>query len=239
LLLVHDLHPYDVTTRVEQALEGVRPYLGSHGGDVELLEVSDDGVVRLQLLGSCDGCASSSVTLKLAVEGAIEAAAPEVVSIEVATPGHTDSVAAGPLISADSLWSRVGIDPNPSSEANANGRHGSSWEQVPDFAALADGSVTRSVVSQIAVLGCRIGTDLYAFHDRCAQCGGSLAGATLGRLLGGAAGDAALRCSSCGTHFQVRKAGTCLERPELHLDPLPLLVDHSVVSVAVPVAVAV
>ena len=45
----------------------MRPYLGSHGGDVELLGVTDDGVVRLRLLGSCDGCPSSSVTLKLAV----------------------------------------------------------------------------------------------------------------------------------------------------------------------------
>ncbi len=82
LLLVHGLHPYDVATRVEHALQSVRPYLGSHGGDVELLEVADD-VVRLRLLGSCDGCASSSVTLKLAVEGAIEAAAPEITAIEV------------------------------------------------------------------------------------------------------------------------------------------------------------
>ncbi|CAN5256890.1 hypothetical protein BH18ACT9_BH18ACT9_01960 [soil metagenome] len=55
LLLVHGLHPYDVGQRVELALEGVRPYLGSHGGDVELLGVRDDGVVRLRLLGSCDG----------------------------------------------------------------------------------------------------------------------------------------------------------------------------------------
>ena len=79
LLLVHGLHPYDVRTRVERALDSVRPYLGSHGGDVELLEVSDEGVVRLRLLGSCDGCPSSSVTLELAVEDAIEAAAPEIV----------------------------------------------------------------------------------------------------------------------------------------------------------------
>ncbi|MEJ7743784.1 MAG: NifU family protein [Nocardioidaceae bacterium] len=85
LLVVHGLHPYDVVTRVEQALESVRPYLGTHGGDVELLSVSDDGVVRLRLLGSCDGCPSSSVTLTLAVEGAVEAAAPEVTSIEVET----------------------------------------------------------------------------------------------------------------------------------------------------------
>ena len=63
LLLVHGLHPYGVEDGCERALESVRPYLGSHGGDVELLEVTDDGVVRLRMLGSCDGCASSAVTL--------------------------------------------------------------------------------------------------------------------------------------------------------------------------------
>ncbi|HTF08615.1 MAG TPA: NifU family protein, partial [Asanoa sp.] len=46
LLLVHGLHPYDVERRVSEALDSVRPYLGSHGGDVSLLGV-DDGVVRL------------------------------------------------------------------------------------------------------------------------------------------------------------------------------------------------
>ena len=64
----------------------MRPYLGSHGGDVELLDVTADGVVRLRMLGSCDGCPSSAVTLKLAVEGAIEAAAPEITAIEVEEP---------------------------------------------------------------------------------------------------------------------------------------------------------
>ena len=86
LLIVHGLHPYGVDQRVEEALESVRPYLGSHGGDVELLEVTESGTVRLRLLGSCDGCPSSSVTLNLAVEGAIKSAAPEVISIEVETP---------------------------------------------------------------------------------------------------------------------------------------------------------
>ena len=104
LLLVHDLHPYDVQTRVEQALDSVRPYLGSHGGDVELLGVSEDGVVRLRLLGSCDGCASSSVTLKLAVEGAIEAAAPEIVGIEVEMPAEALRSPPG----RSSRWSRCG-----------------------------------------------------------------------------------------------------------------------------------
>jgi Fe-S cluster biogenesis protein NfuA/nitrite reductase/ring-hydroxylating ferredoxin subunit len=229
LLLVHNLHPYDVQTRVEQALEKVRPYLGSHGGDVELLEVTEDDVVRLRLLGSCNGCASSSVTLKLAVEGAIEAAAPEVVNIEVETPANDSPVTAGPVITVESLWSHLG---------QAEAATGSSWESVPALTGLADGEVAQLVAGTVAIVGCRIGTDLFAFVDRCGQCGSPLTGATLGRLLGGAVGDAALRCADCSAHFEVRRAGVCLERPELHLDPLPLLVDHGVASVAVPVTVA-
>ncbi|HEY2290587.1 MAG TPA: NifU family protein [Thermoanaerobaculia bacterium] len=82
LLLLHDLHPEDTESRVLRALDGVRPYLGSHGGDVQLLGIAD-GVVRLRLEGSCHGCPSSAVTMKLAIEKAIAEAAPEVVGIEV------------------------------------------------------------------------------------------------------------------------------------------------------------
>jgi Fe-S cluster biogenesis protein NfuA len=91
LLLVHGLHPDDVATRVEAALARVRPLLGAHAGDVELLGVDLDAgtgeaTVRLRLLGSCDGCPSSAVTLQLAVERAVLDAAPEVVAIEVDQP---------------------------------------------------------------------------------------------------------------------------------------------------------
>jgi Fe-S cluster biogenesis protein NfuA len=122
LLLVHGLHPYDVRQRVEQALADVRPYLGSHEGDVELLEITADGVVRLQLLGNCDGCPSSSVTLKLAVEAAIEAAAPEVTGIEVITPAASTTPAAS-VIPAAALFSRLGESPEcPGLVAGQNGR---------------------------------------------------------------------------------------------------------------------
>ena len=83
---MHGLHPHGVGTRVEAALESVRPYLGTHGGDVELVGVSDEGVVRLRLLGSCDGCPSSSVDAGAGRGGGVEAAAPEVRSIEVGAP---------------------------------------------------------------------------------------------------------------------------------------------------------
>jgi Fe-S cluster biogenesis protein NfuA len=82
LLLLHGLHPLSLEDRVGQALEDVRPYLRSHGGNVEMLEVSD-GVVRLRLQGSCHHCPSSSVTMQQTVEEAILAKAPEIVAVEV------------------------------------------------------------------------------------------------------------------------------------------------------------
>ena len=82
LLLLYGLHPLAIETRVGQALEKVRPYLRSHKGNVELVGVNQ-GVVRLRMQGSCHGCPSSAMTLKLAIEEAIFAAAPDVVAIEV------------------------------------------------------------------------------------------------------------------------------------------------------------
>jgi Fe-S cluster biogenesis protein NfuA len=64
--------------RVEKALESIRPYLKSDGGDVRLLEVTTDNDVRLELLGNCSSCAMSAMTLRAGVEEAIRKMAPEV-----------------------------------------------------------------------------------------------------------------------------------------------------------------
>jgi Fe-S cluster biogenesis protein NfuA len=90
IFLLHGLHPLDLEARVRQALDAVRPKLRSHGGNVELLDL-DGGVVRLRMLGSCDGCPSSAMTLKTAIEEAIFEKAPDVTAIEVegtSTNGH-------------------------------------------------------------------------------------------------------------------------------------------------------
>jgi Fe-S cluster biogenesis protein NfuA len=81
MLLLHGQHPLDLDARVRDALEKVRPYLHSHGGNVELIEIAD-GAVRLKLTGSCNGCPSSTVTLKTAIETAIHETAPDVTSIQ-------------------------------------------------------------------------------------------------------------------------------------------------------------
>jgi Fe-S cluster biogenesis protein NfuA len=99
LMVVHDLHPDDLGTRVAAALDSVRPFLQGHGGDVQLLEIdAAAGAVHLRLLGSCDGCPSSAVTLRMEVERAIADAAPEIVTIDVeepTAPGVTSPVELG------------------------------------------------------------------------------------------------------------------------------------------------
>jgi Fe-S cluster biogenesis protein NfuA len=80
LLVLYDLHPDDLETRIVRALDKVRPYLKSHGGDVELIGINES-VVNLRLVGSCNGCAGSTATLKTAVEQAIFEAAPEIATV--------------------------------------------------------------------------------------------------------------------------------------------------------------
>jgi Fe-S cluster biogenesis protein NfuA len=83
LLLVYNLHPLALEARVRAALDSVRPYLASHGGSVELLGVSEEGEVNLQMQGSCHGCPSSAVTLKDSIEKSIYDKAPDVIAIHV------------------------------------------------------------------------------------------------------------------------------------------------------------
>jgi Fe-S cluster biogenesis protein NfuA/nitrite reductase/ring-hydroxylating ferredoxin subunit len=221
LLLVHGLHPHDVHRRVSDALDSVRPYLGSHGGDVHLLDIVGD-TVRLQFSGSCKSCPSSAVTLELAVEDAIRAAAPEISSIEVVPPKGERPEST--VIPAESLLAQV------HSRVHSNG---AAWHAVPDLADLAPGEVGGFAVADSPVLACRVGDHLYAYRDHCPVCDGSLAGAALHR--GAGASGAVLRCPRCRSHFDVVHAGACLDNGgDCHLDPIPLLVRDGVLSIAVP-----
>lgn len=209
LLLVHGLHPHDVHRRVSDALDRVRPYLGSHGGDVELVEIADgpEGArVLLAFNGSCKSCPSSAVTLELAVEDAVRAAAPEVSSIEVAADRPTG------VIPAESLLAHV----------HSDGPGSTTWHAVPELAELAPGEVGGFAVADITVLACRVDEQAFAYRDHCPVCADTLAGAKLR--------DALLECPRCRSQFDVVHAGVGVHGG--HLDPLPLLVRDGVLSVA-------
>ena len=200
------------TRTVERALDQVRPYLGSHAGGVQYLGVTD-GVARLQLEGSCNGCPSSTVTVQLAIEGAVQAAAPEVT--EAVVEGMTAAPAPGPTL--------LQIDRRPDPGSAADG-----WVTLPSFGPPSSRPVTVSA-GGLAVLVCSVRGTLYAYRDACAACGASLGAGRLDREV--------LACE-CRASYDVRRAGVGLDVPSRHLDPLPLLSDSQGVRVAVPAAVA-
>lgn len=68
--------------KVEKALADIRPGLQADGGDVELVEVTDDGTVKVKLTGACAGCPMSTLTLKMAIEKRLKEQIPEVKAVE-------------------------------------------------------------------------------------------------------------------------------------------------------------
>jgi Fe-S cluster biogenesis protein NfuA/nitrite reductase/ring-hydroxylating ferredoxin subunit len=244
LLLVHDLHPVDVDTRIQRALDDVRPYLGSHAGGVEYLGVDDEGVVHLKLEGSCHGCPSSTVTVRLAIEKAIEEAAPETVRVEVA--GVVAEPAGPALLQIGRRVPEPTAPPAPMApmapmESTARGGSMPSaamavaattvavvepdgWAHLPSWP--PGGSDARSViVADVPVLVCRVGGAMFAYRDACPECTASLSG---GRLVG-----ESLQCASCGRHYDVHHAGAGLDDRRRHLEPLPLLQDADGLRIAI------
>jgi Fe-S cluster biogenesis protein NfuA len=221
LLLLHDLHPLDVDARIQRALDQVRPYLGSHAGGVEYIGVFD-GVAQLRLEGSCHGCPSSTVTVQLAITGAVQDAAPEVT--EVLVQGMT--AATDPK---EPKLLQIGRRPDEVAAEHFGGLPGGVsppvWVTLPNIGPPSSRPVIASA-DGVPVLLCSVRGTLYAYRDACAACGSSLAEGDLDREI--------LSCPGCGTEYNVRLAGKGSRDGTLHLDPLPLLTDSQGVRVAVP-----
>lgn len=154
LLFVHGLHPVPVEERLAGALDSVRPYMESHGGDIELISI-EEGIALLRLEGHCKSCPSSTVTMELAVRRAIEDACPDLDGIEVEgmQEGREPAFKLPPGAPA---WHIVG------SESELNGR------QLQTL--RVDGS---------SVMLARVGDQRYAYRDYCPSCHEPLDGAEL------------------------------------------------------------
>lgn len=211
LLLLHGLHPVDLTTRIAHALDGVRPYLASHGGNVELLGV-EGAVAHLRLEGSCHGCPSSTVTLKLAIEDAIYAAAPELERLEV------EGVVEPPprLITVAPARRRA-------SAAAPNEQEGV-WSTVEGVTSLAPNTLRLVTVRGQELVLCQVADTSFAYQNHCGACGAPLDGGTLA--------GAVLTCPACGRGFDICRAGRCVDGPDLFLEPVPLLAEGGALRVA-------
>jgi Fe-S cluster biogenesis protein NfuA/nitrite reductase/ring-hydroxylating ferredoxin subunit len=205
LLLIHDLHPADLETRLRDALDQVRPYLESHGGNVELVDL-DGQAARLRLVGTCKSCASSAVTLELAIRHAIEEACPDLVGFDVeGIPQEevTPATVASPVERAKPNWIAL--------------------EKAED---LGDGAWMPVRLAGKRLVVCKVDGNLYAYRNHCPACNLPFDSGTLEAGL--------LRCP-LGHRYDVQHAGRCDEMPNAHLDPLPLLFQEGVVRVALSV----
>lgn len=75
----------ELKIRVEDALQTMRPFLEADGGDMELVDITDEMVVKVRLLGSCKTCGMSDMTMKAGVEEAVKRSVPEIVAVEAIT----------------------------------------------------------------------------------------------------------------------------------------------------------
>src|SRR4051812_4885783 len=164
LLLLHGLHPVPLEARVRGALDEVRPYLESHGGNVELMGV-EEGVARLRMQGSCSGCPSSTVTLKLAIEDAIHKAAPDIDRIEAEGVERAAAPASGLL----QIEMALPMAPD------GNGPGGGAWAMAGGMPELRGGGHVVKTVAGELVLFASVEDTVYAYRPDCPACGASLA----------------------------------------------------------------
>jgi Fe-S cluster biogenesis protein NfuA/nitrite reductase/ring-hydroxylating ferredoxin subunit len=202
LLMIHDLYPVPIEERVMQALDTVRPYMESHGGNVELLGI-ENGIARLRLEGSCKSCRASSSTLELAVRQALEEAAPDLDGMDVEGIVEEEPEISGiplPIVQMNGTpsWHTLSIDGSETLVAT-------DVDGVPLVVANVDGT-------------------LLAYRNACADCGGTLDG--------GALEAGALRCPGCGRSFFLPQAGRSMDDDHLQLDPVPLLREAEEIRVA-------
>jgi Fe-S cluster biogenesis protein NfuA/nitrite reductase/ring-hydroxylating ferredoxin subunit len=216
LMLIHDLYPVPIDERVAEALDNVRPYMESHGGNVELVSLAD-GVARIRLEGSCDGCPASSSTLELAIKTALEETAPDLVGIEVEG------------IDQD-LLNPVEVTGTPLPVVQAGGSDGSAPTPAPpgspgwrdlngDVEGLAEDQLVRIEVDGTAIVVAKVEGSLLAYLDSCPSCRGSIADAELH--------EGMLTCPGCDRRYFLPRAGRSLDDDQLHLGPVPLLASEA------------
>jgi len=226
LLLIHDLHPVPLRERVQGALEHVRPYMESHGGDVELLSL-DDGVARISLVGSCSDCSASAVTLELAIKQALEEAAPDLERLEVEGVAPAPTGPSLPL--ADSGSPPGGAIELPmvmsgsASAAQAPAATPSCFE-VDHLDLVPVGQMVGAEVAGEELVVANVDGTLLAYANTCADCGG--------RLDGGDLRAGTLACPGCARTFFLPSAGRSMDDERLQLVPVPLLREQGRVKVA-------
>jgi len=193
VLRYHGILKPTLHERVEDALDSVRPYLESHGGNVELVEITQPDTVIIRLLGACDGCPASSLTLSEGVEKAIKEYCPEITTIKKAKGGVT----AAPV-------SDVRVDfVSPFARSEDAG-----WVFVCELDSIPENKIKVSNVGNNEVLLSRFDNKVTCYENSCAHMGMPL---DMGDVNQGI-----LVCPHHGFEYSLQ-TGECLTAPEVQL----------------------
>jgi nitrite reductase/ring-hydroxylating ferredoxin subunit/Fe-S cluster biogenesis protein NfuA len=198
LFVRHAIVRPNIIMRVSRVLDLARPYIRSHGGDVELVEVRDN-VVYVRLHGSCNGCSLSAVTLRNEIEAALRNNIPEITGVQVVA-----AEAAPALIMPESIGVRD---------------HLAGWVAGPPTSDVPPGAMYRLKTEQDDVLIINLDGRLSAFRNACAHQGLPLDGGIL---------DAEAGTITCPWHGFCYDAssGECLTAPQAQLEPFPLRIEQ-------------
>lgn len=197
---LHGIIRADPLTRARQALDSVRPYLQSHGGDVELVRI-EGGMASVRLQGSCSGCSMSAVTLRETVERALVEGVDEIARIEVLDDEPTTAFI--PL-------------------ASIGRKQETGWVQGPPVADVAPGAITRfdpepaSGGQADSFVITHVDQRIAVFRNECVHQGRSLDGGMLD--------DGVLTCPWHGFRFDA-STGECLSAPGAQLAQVPTRIE--------------
>ncbi len=231
ILTIHDLLPEELETRVATAIEELRPFLLSQGCDVKLIGVVQ-GRAQLRLMRNGKG-APPVAALKLEIEKVLDVAAPDLLGIDIeglAEQVETTAKAAA-LLGAIITAPRGGGETPPTKlvqikrprpdTTNVSG----TWVSVVRALGFDDGQFKVVNYAEINLLVCKLDGEFYAYRNACA--------AGSDRPLDDALFDIPmLTCTCHGYNYDLRRAGVCVEKPELRLQSLPSKVEDDKVKVA-------
>ncbi len=201
LLAMHGLIRADLKTRVSRAVEMVRPYMQSHGGDVELVEVTRDTAV-VRLAGACNGCSMSAQTLRDSVEQAIREQVPEILHVEQAPSEPSAAFIPLEVLSGE----------------------GKGWKIGPPVTDISPGKAYRWDVDGVSILLLRTGDRIQAFRNSCAHMALPIDGGMIDTEAG------TITCPWHGFRFDTI-TGECISAPGAQLEPFPVRVEEGIVRV--------
>ena len=199
VLRFHGLVKESLQTRIERALDEVRPFMATHGGDVELVAVKPPDSVEVRLIGSCHGCPASSQTLTEGVEKAVRSHCPEILHINQVSKGApegnhgsvaTNGVATVHFISPFALHAKAG------------------WIDAGELDDIPEGGITERAIKNRSVLLSKTGSSVSCFDNQCAHLGMPLEMGTVK--------DGIITCSYHGFQYLLQ-TGECLTAPEVQL----------------------